>query len=172
MTASLWLGRLPAVGQRLQLLGSIVHLMMHSPLHLNYPMAVFEERIVPSLLHGNFRDYERQGQPIGFVNRLCESGVVDPYHQAGICPRDLCLAIRRLGRGRSPVVSRVRGALRPRARYCGGFAPTGFSKRDPSQSPAHWLRWYGSHHRNLSPLGQTLEKLERFRANRLDRPYT
>ena len=54
--------------QRMKLLGSILHLMMHSPLHRMYPISALEERIIPSLLHNQFRYYEMNGTPIGFVN--------------------------------------------------------------------------------------------------------
>ena len=54
--------------QRMKLLGSILHLMMHSPLHRMYPVSALEDRIIPSLLHNQFRYYEINGTPIGFVN--------------------------------------------------------------------------------------------------------
>ena len=54
--------------QRLQMLGSIVCLMQNSPLHRQYSIADLEERFIPSLLHNQFRYYEINGTPIGFVN--------------------------------------------------------------------------------------------------------
>ena len=54
--------------QRMQQLGSILHLMMHSPLHRAYQIKDLEERFIPSLLHNQFRYYEINGTPIGFVN--------------------------------------------------------------------------------------------------------
>lgn len=54
--------------QRMQQLGAIMHLMMHSPLHRAYRLQDIEERFIPSLLHNQFRYYEINGTPIGFVN--------------------------------------------------------------------------------------------------------
>lgn len=50
------------------MLGSIMHLMMHSPLHRRYTIHDLAERFIPSLLHNQFRYYEINGAPIGFVN--------------------------------------------------------------------------------------------------------
>ena len=54
--------------QRLQMLGSIACLMQNSPLHRRYSIAQLEECFIPSLLHNQFRYYEIDGVPIGFVN--------------------------------------------------------------------------------------------------------
>ena len=54
--------------QRLQMIGSITHLMMCSELHRKYPISGIAERFVPSLIHNQFRYYEINGNPIGFVN--------------------------------------------------------------------------------------------------------
>ena len=54
--------------QRMQQLGAIMHLMMQSPLHRAYRLQDIEERFIPSLLHNQFRYYEINGTPIGFVN--------------------------------------------------------------------------------------------------------
>ncbi|MCG8363377.1 MAG: toxin-activating lysine-acyltransferase [Pseudanabaenales cyanobacterium] len=54
--------------QRLQLIGSITHLMMSSPLHRKYHILDIAERFVPALIHNQFRYYEIDGNPIGFVN--------------------------------------------------------------------------------------------------------
>jgi len=54
--------------QRLKMLGSLVCLMQNSELHRNYTIAELEERFIPSLLHNQFRYYEIDGIPIGFVN--------------------------------------------------------------------------------------------------------
>lgn len=54
--------------QRLQLIGSITHLMISSPLHLKYKISSIPERFIPSLIHNQFRFYEIDGNPIGFVN--------------------------------------------------------------------------------------------------------
>lgn len=58
----------PTIQQRFQLLGSITHLMMSSQLHQRYQIVDIAERFVPSLLHNQFRYYEINGNPIGFVN--------------------------------------------------------------------------------------------------------
>ncbi|BAY88888.1 MULTISPECIES: toxin-activating lysine-acyltransferase [unclassified Tolypothrix] len=54
--------------QPLKLIGSITHLMISSPLHRKYKIASISERFVPSLIHNQFRYYEIDGNPIGFVN--------------------------------------------------------------------------------------------------------
>ncbi|MBD2302097.1 toxin-activating lysine-acyltransferase [Nostoc sp. FACHB-190] len=54
--------------QPLKLIGSITHLMLSSPLHRKYKIAHIAERFVPSLIHNQFRYYEIDGNPIGFVN--------------------------------------------------------------------------------------------------------
>ena len=54
--------------QRLQLIGSITHLMISSPLHRKYRISSLPERFIPSLIHNQFRYYEIDGNPIGFVN--------------------------------------------------------------------------------------------------------
>lgn len=54
--------------QRLQMIGSITHLMMSSPLHRKYNISDIAERFVPALIHNQFRYYEINGSPIGFVN--------------------------------------------------------------------------------------------------------
>jgi cytolysin-activating lysine-acyltransferase len=54
--------------QRLQMIGSITHLMLNSSLHQKYPISAIAERFVPSLIHNQFRYYEINGSPIGFVN--------------------------------------------------------------------------------------------------------
>ena len=56
------------MSQRLQMLGSIVCLMQNSPLHRRYSIAQLEECFIPSLLHNQFRYYEIDGVPVGFVN--------------------------------------------------------------------------------------------------------
>ncbi|MBW4604999.1 MAG: toxin-activating lysine-acyltransferase [Calothrix sp. FI2-JRJ7] len=57
-----------SVQQRLNMIGSITHLMMSSPLHRKYNVADIAERFVPALIHNQFRYYEINGSPIGFVN--------------------------------------------------------------------------------------------------------
>jgi cytolysin-activating lysine-acyltransferase len=54
--------------QPLQMIGSITHLMISSQLHRKYRISSIAERFVPSLIHNQFRYYEIDGNPIGFVN--------------------------------------------------------------------------------------------------------
>ncbi|BAY21239.1 RTX toxin acyltransferase family protein [Calothrix sp. NIES-2100] len=54
--------------QPLQMIGSITHLMLYSQLHSKYKISSIAERFVPSLIHNQFRYYEIDGNPIGFVN--------------------------------------------------------------------------------------------------------
>ena len=54
--------------QPLQMIGSITHLMVSSQLHRKYKISSIAERFVPSLIHNQFRYYEIDGNPIGFVN--------------------------------------------------------------------------------------------------------
>jgi cytolysin-activating lysine-acyltransferase len=52
----------------IQMMSSVIWLMLHSPLHRQYSIALFEKQIMPSLMHNQFRYYEQGGRPIGFVN--------------------------------------------------------------------------------------------------------
>lgn len=56
------------ISQPLQMIGSITHLMLSSPLHRKYKVSSITERFVPGLVHNQFRYYEIDGNPIGFVN--------------------------------------------------------------------------------------------------------
>lgn len=69
--------------QRLQMLGSLMHLMMYSPLHRLYTISDLEERFIPSLLHNQFRYYEINGFPIGFVNWAWIDDAVEQKYQTG-----------------------------------------------------------------------------------------
>ncbi len=69
--------------RRLQLLGSITWLMLQSPQHRFYPLAELEARIIPSLMLNQFRYYEIDGQPIGFVNWAYLSEEVESQYQEG-----------------------------------------------------------------------------------------
>lgn len=42
--------------------------MISSPLHRKYQISDIAERFIPSLIHNQFRFYEIEGTPIGFVN--------------------------------------------------------------------------------------------------------
>ena len=54
--------------QRLQMRGSIIHLMQNSEVLRQYTIAELEERFIPSLLHNQVRYYEIDSVPVGFVN--------------------------------------------------------------------------------------------------------
>lgn len=72
-----------AVQQRLQLLGSITWLMMQSPLHKSYTLRELESRILPSLMHDQFRYYQMDGQPVGFLNWAWLSADIEAQYQTG-----------------------------------------------------------------------------------------
>lgn len=72
-----------SVQQRLQLIGSITHLMMSSPLHSKYQILDITERFIPSLIHDQFRYYEIDGNPIGFVNWAWLSDEVEEKYSTG-----------------------------------------------------------------------------------------
>ena len=69
--------------QRLQMIGVITHLMMSSPLHRRYNIADIAERFVPALIHNQFRYYEINGNPIGFVNWAWLSDEVEQKFMTG-----------------------------------------------------------------------------------------
>ena len=69
--------------QRMKLLGSILHLMMHSPLHRMYSVGALEDRIIPSLFHDQFRYYEINGTPVGFVNWAWLSDALESQYCTG-----------------------------------------------------------------------------------------
>lgn len=71
------------VQQRLQLLGSITWLMMQSPLHKSYTLRELESRILPSLMHDQFRYYQMDGQPVGFLNWAWLSADIEAQYQTG-----------------------------------------------------------------------------------------
>lgn len=54
--------------ERMQQLGSISWLMLQSELHYRYTIGDLVDRILPSLLRGQYRYYECNGEPIGFCN--------------------------------------------------------------------------------------------------------
>ncbi|MBV6627271.1 MAG: toxin-activating lysine-acyltransferase [Rivularia sp. (in: Bacteria)] len=72
-----------SVQQRLQLIGSITHLMGSSQLHRQYQIADITERFIPSLIHNQFRYYEINGNPIGFVNWAWLSDEVEEKYSTG-----------------------------------------------------------------------------------------
>lgn len=69
--------------ERMRLVGSITQLMMYSPLHRQYTMDEVERRFVPSLLHNQFRYYEINGSPIGFVNWAWIDDEIEQKYQTG-----------------------------------------------------------------------------------------
>ncbi len=72
-----------SVQQRLQLIGSITHLMMSSQLHRQYEIVDLADRFVPALIHNQFRYYEINGNPIGFVNWAWLSDEVEKKYSTG-----------------------------------------------------------------------------------------
>lgn len=71
------------IQQRLQMLGSIAWLMMQSPLHRSYTLEEIEARILPSLMHDQFRFYQINGQPVGFLNWAWLSEEIETQYQTG-----------------------------------------------------------------------------------------
>lgn len=69
--------------QRLQMIGAITHLMVSSSLHRRYSIADIAERFVPALIHNQFRYYEINGSPIGFVNWAWLSDEVEQKFMTG-----------------------------------------------------------------------------------------
>ncbi|MBE9031283.1 toxin-activating lysine-acyltransferase [filamentous cyanobacterium LEGE 11480] len=69
--------------QRMQLIGGIIQLMIHSPLHRQYTIEELERRFMPCLLHNQFRYYEIDGSPIGFVNWAWIDDAIEPKYQTG-----------------------------------------------------------------------------------------
>ena len=72
-----------SVQQRLQLIGSITHLMMSSQLHSKYEIVDIADRFVPALIHNQFRYYEINGNPIGFFNWAWLSDEVEEKYSTG-----------------------------------------------------------------------------------------
>jgi cytolysin-activating lysine-acyltransferase len=54
--------------ERQRILGAVTWLMMNSELHRKYTIQDLSERIIPSVIQGQFRLYEQNERPIGFVN--------------------------------------------------------------------------------------------------------
>ena len=74
----------PEVVQRnLQLLGGITWLMMNSPLYRHCTIEELEARILPSLTLNQFRYYEVDGQPHGFVSWAFLSAEAEEKYQTG-----------------------------------------------------------------------------------------
>jgi cytolysin-activating lysine-acyltransferase len=72
-----------SIPHRLQMIGAITHLMINSPLHRQYKVADIVERFVPALIHNQFRYYEINGDPIGFVNWAWLSNEVEEKFKTG-----------------------------------------------------------------------------------------
>ncbi len=72
-----------SVQKRLQMIGSITHLMMSSALHRSYNISDIAERFVPSLIHNQFRYYEINGSPIGFVNWAWLTDEIEQQYRSG-----------------------------------------------------------------------------------------
>jgi cytolysin-activating lysine-acyltransferase len=69
--------------ERQKLLGAVTWLMMNSPLHMHYRVKEISERILPSILHNQFRIYEKDGRPIGFMNWALLCDEVEAKYQTG-----------------------------------------------------------------------------------------
>lgn len=51
----------------LALMGEVVWLMAHSPLHKNWPISSIFQWVMPAFAHRQFRLYHRHGRPIAYV---------------------------------------------------------------------------------------------------------
>ena len=51
----------------LALMGEVVWLMAHSPLHKTWPMVSIFQWVMPAFAHRQFRLYRRHGKPIAYV---------------------------------------------------------------------------------------------------------
>jgi len=51
-----------------QVLGDIVSLLLHSPIHRKWPFVWIERYLLPPLHHGQYRLFHRNGKPIGYVS--------------------------------------------------------------------------------------------------------
>ncbi len=71
------------LSNRLHLIGSITHLMINSTLHQRYKIVDLVERFIPSLIHNQFRYYEVNGSPIGFVNWAWLTDEIEQKFQTG-----------------------------------------------------------------------------------------
>ena len=69
--------------QRLQMIGSITHLMMCSELHRKYQIIDIAELFLPSLIHNQFRYCEVDGQPLGFVNWAWLTDEIEEKYKTG-----------------------------------------------------------------------------------------
>lgn len=67
--------------ERQKLLGAVTWLMMNSPLHRQYTVQELSERVLPSILHNQFRIYEQDNRPIGFVNWAWLTDEVEEKYQ-------------------------------------------------------------------------------------------
>lgn len=56
------------LSRKFQLIGSLTSLMFRSPLHQRYKISDINDRFIPALIHNQYRYYEINGNPIGFVN--------------------------------------------------------------------------------------------------------
>lgn len=65
-------------------LGDVVFLMLHSPIHRGWPVAMVEANILPPIHHKQFRLYhDEKGMPIGFVSWAWLSDELDQRYAAG-----------------------------------------------------------------------------------------
>lgn len=75
----------------MQLLGEVMWLMAHSPIHRSWPIESLMQWVTPALLHRQCRVYRRQGKPIAYVSwaylskEVEEAYVLNP---SGLQPKD------------------------------------------------------------------------------------
>ena len=51
-----------------QIMGEVLWLCLHSPVHSRYELGRFESQVIPSIALDQFRIYRQGGKPIGFAN--------------------------------------------------------------------------------------------------------
>lgn len=65
-------------------LGDVLFLMLHSPLHRGWPIMLTEVNILPPIQHKQFRLYhDEKGRPIGFVSWAWLSNEVEKEYATG-----------------------------------------------------------------------------------------
>lgn len=75
----------------MQLLGDVMWLMAHSPIHRKWPIESLMQWVTPALLHRQCRVYRNRGKPIAYVSwaylskEVEEAYVINP---SGLQPKD------------------------------------------------------------------------------------
>lgn len=75
-----------SAGQRTNsaVLGDVVFLFLHSPLHRGWPVFMIERNVLPAIHHKQFRLYhDGNGRPIGFVSWAYLTDELDQKYQTG-----------------------------------------------------------------------------------------